>query len=562
MRSAMSIRLACSFALGAVALLGCKLNALAQQSSPPTFNQTYEGAFVQAREACKALWSDHVFDPIRGKIKLDDEKPTFSMLTNKEKLQPKDRPLADLAIKTLEKCRNGYAPVFAMLPQQVVVLIQGVQREQDAKIAELYNGKITFGDYNVAMNQLTGQLATAISGLQTQPQIQSTVASPQPRQIAVDSKAKPPATAVTASFKEKRLALVIGNSNYVKLPKLSNPTNDARAVAQVLQSMGYQTQLLLDASEDGIRSTIRKFAGDLATADVALVYYAGHGAQLNGSNYLLPIDIDIPRTAADIQFSGLKVDDLVNSIGSNTKIIFLDACRDNPVLFKNIVAGRGSSPIGLAPASASNFAEAKPGGGVFIAYATDAGAIADDGQGKHSPFTQALLRYMQKPMSIDDMFSYVTREVRLVTKNEQRPYKYASLESIVCLTPSCSSMPTPVTIDVLQQAKVSEVDELQIALQTKSSDALEMYLQKYPETKNRGEILNEIAGLKRSQMTEWTLFEVGNKHVPYYMQLSSIQNFGDRAAVRMKTVVDDSQLKSFLRKTAAGRCIQRTAECL
>ena len=174
---------------------------------------------------------------------------------------------------------------------------------------------------------------------------------------------------------------------------------------------------------------------------MALVYYAGHGAQLNGSNYLLPIDIDIPRTAADIQFSGLKVDDLVNSIGSNTKIIFLDACRDNPVLFKNIVAGRGSSPIGLAPASASNFAEAKPGGGVFIAYATDAGAIADDGQGKHSPFTQALLRYMQKPMSIDDMFSYVTREVRLVTKNEQRPYKYASLESIVCLTPSCSSMP-------------------------------------------------------------------------------------------------------------------------
>ena len=78
------------------------------------------------------------------------------MLTNKEKLQPKDRPLADLAIKTLEKCRNGYAPVFAMLPQQVVVLIQGVQREQDAKIAELYNGKITFGDYNVAMNNKSG----------------------------------------------------------------------------------------------------------------------------------------------------------------------------------------------------------------------------------------------------------------------------------------------------------------------------------------------------------------------------------------------------------------------
>lgn len=147
------ITLARSFALGAVALvLGVEQYAIAQQSNPPTSNQTYDSAFNQAREACKGYWSDHVFDPIRSKIELDEDKPTFSMLTNKERLQPKDKPLADLAIKTLEKCRSGYAPVFAMLPQQVVVLIQGVQREQDAKIAELYNGKITFGDYNVAMN--------------------------------------------------------------------------------------------------------------------------------------------------------------------------------------------------------------------------------------------------------------------------------------------------------------------------------------------------------------------------------------------------------------------------
>lgn len=387
--------------------------------------------------------------------------------------------------------------------------------------------------------------------MRTQPQAQTqrVPAAPQTQQTVPDSKTNPPATAVAAAFKERRLALVIGNSNYVKLPKLPNPTNDARSIAQVLQTMGYQTQLLLDATEDGIRNAIRKFASDLVTADVALVYYAGHGAQLNGSNYLLPIDIDIPRTAADIQFSGLKLDDLVNSIGSNTKIVFLDACRDNPVLFKNIVAGRGSSPIGLAPASASNFAEAKPGGGVFIAYATDAGAVADDGQGKHSPFTQALLRYMQKPMSIDDMFSYVTREVRLVTKNEQRPYKYASLESIICLTPSCSSLPTAVTTDVVQQAQQSEFDELQIALQSNSVDALESYLQKYPDITNRDKVLNEIATLKRSQMTEWTLFEIADGHLPWFMQLSSIKNLGDRAAVRMKYLVDKSKPKTFYGRT-------------
>src|SRR6202451_4866598 len=132
-------------------------------------------------------------------------------------------------------------------------------------------------------------------------------------------------------------------------------TNDARSVADVLHKMGYQTQLVLDASGDGIRDVVRKFVRESERADVAVVYYAGHGAQLNGNNYLLPTDVDIPRTDADIKFSSLKVDDLVNSIGSNTKIIFLDACRDNPVLFKNIVSGRGSVPIGLAPASASNF---------------------------------------------------------------------------------------------------------------------------------------------------------------------------------------------------------------
>jgi hypothetical protein len=153
----------------------------------------------------------------------------------------------------------------------------------------------------------------------SQTQTQRAPATPQTQQTVATPKTKPPASTSVVAFTEKRLALVIGNGNYVKLPKLSNPTSDARSIAQVLQSMGYQTQLLIDASEDGVRSAVRKFAGDSATADVALVYYAGHGAQLNGSNYLLPIDIDVPRTAADIQFSGLKVDDLVNSIGSNRR---------------------------------------------------------------------------------------------------------------------------------------------------------------------------------------------------------------------------------------------------
>ena len=215
---------------------------------------------------------------------------------------------------------------------------------------------------------------------------------------------------------------------------------------------------------------------------------------------------------SDIQLTGLKVDDLVNSIRAKTKVVFLDACRDNPVLFKNLVKGRGASPTSLAPAIASNLTPTNPGGGVFIAYATDAGSVALEGEGKHSPFTQALLRNLTKPISIDDMFSLVTKEVRLVTKNTQRPYKYASLEDIVCLTGGCSAAPSFADTDVVQQAKLSEAEDLQIALQTNNSEALEAYLQKYPESPKRGEVLSELSRLRRSDYSEWTLFEVANSH--------------------------------------------------
>ena len=462
------------FIFGAAAFLyanGASVHA--QQTNPTNFIQTYEAAVAKARQACATLWSDHIYDALRTKIPLGEEKPTFPMLTSAERLHPKDKSVADLAIKTVEQCRAAYAPVYAMLPSQVTAMIQGVQRQQDAVIAELYRRKITFGDFNVAMNRLNGALAGALSGIPTSSQSAPVATQPPEKAAVAQLKIPPPRPqpeqhdkSSVALSNEIRLALVIGNSNYVYLPKLSNPANDARAITEILKKLGYKTRLLLDASEQNIRREVRQFASELRQSRRCSCIFAGHGAQVNGNNYLLPTDIDIPRTEVDIQFTGLKVDDLVNSIRSNTKIVFLDACRDNPALFKNIVRGRGSPPVGLAPATASNF-EPKPGGGVFIAYATDAGSVADDGKGQHSPFTQALLRNIQKPISIDDMFSLVTREVRLVTKNAQRPYKYASLENIVCVTPACSNSPAPATSDVIQQAKQSEFEELQIALQTK-----------------------------------------------------------------------------------------------
>jgi hypothetical protein len=142
-----------------------------QQSNSPTFNQSYEAAFHKATEECGALWSDHAFDELRTRVPLGGESPTFSMLTNTEKLQPKDKPLADLAIKTVQKCRELYKPVYAMLPPQGLSMIQGLERQQDALIAQLYRGTISLGEYNVAMDKLIGALMATLSGIPTTPQV-------------------------------------------------------------------------------------------------------------------------------------------------------------------------------------------------------------------------------------------------------------------------------------------------------------------------------------------------------------------------------------------------------
>jgi hypothetical protein len=263
------------------------------------------------------------------------------MLTNQTRLLPKDKPLMDLVIKTREKCKPLYADAIALLPAQTQIRVRGFLLEEDSLHAELYDGKITIGEFNVAMNRLLVEASNFLMGdVRPAP---SEVGPNPPVAAAQTKKPLPSQTTQLPIFHQTRLALVIGNGKYVDLPKLTNPINDARAVADTLRDLGFDVTLVTDVSEQSIRRAVRKFADQSGQADLALVYYAGHGAQINGENYLLPIDMEVPRTEADIELSGLKVDDLVNSTRSTTKIIFLDACRDNPVLFKNLVSGRGAT---------------------------------------------------------------------------------------------------------------------------------------------------------------------------------------------------------------------------
>jgi Caspase domain len=153
-----------------------------------------------------------------------------------------------------------------------------------------------------------------------------------------------------------------------KTPLASLTTNQwlasiSQNAARVATPFSGGLKLVTDVSETDLRREVRKFASDSAKADIAFVCYAGHGVQVSGENYVLPVDMAIPETEADIELTGLKVDNLVNSMRARTKIAFLDACRDNPPLFQNLVKGRRSYPKGLAPAVGSSF-EQNPGEGV------------------------------------------------------------------------------------------------------------------------------------------------------------------------------------------------------
>ena len=215
--------------------------------------------------------------------------------------------------------------------------------------------------------------------------------------------------AAAAAASSDKVALIIGNSNYGQLNRLNNTTNDARAIADALSQIGFETKLVINADESHLRKEIKEFSKTSARKSVSVVFYAGHGAQVEGENYILPTDFDIPRSESDVKLSGIKVDDLLLAIQSDAKIIFLDACRDNPILAKALSIGSRGIPSqqGLAPIKSDNTGDTN----VFIAFATAAGSVAEDGNGSHSPFTQALLDNLKNPISIDDMFSLVTRQV-------------------------------------------------------------------------------------------------------------------------------------------------------
>src|ERR1700675_1739458 len=215
-----------------------------------------------------------------------------------------------------------------------------------------------------------------------------------------------------SAFAENRLALVIGQSAYRSVPALPNPANDAKAVTQMLTDSGFEVSTAADLSQNEMRDKVSEFAGKVAAkgADtVALVFYAGHGLQIDGENFLVPVDID-PKREADIPIQAVRLNDILNtltSVPSKMRILMLDACRNNP--FPDISKTSGG---GLA------IVDAKIGvPGTFLSFSTSPGAVAEDGSGSNSPYTNALLAAgKEQNIPIEETFKRVRLAVNKVTE--------------------------------------------------------------------------------------------------------------------------------------------------
>jgi uncharacterized caspase-like protein len=224
-----------------------------------------------------------------------------------------------------------------------------------------------------------------------------------------------------------RFALVIGNSAYKYAAELPNPRNDARAIAKVLRQLQFEVDLTPDAGLRKFRSALESFNKKIVSAEAALFYFAGHGLQLKGNNYLLPIDARVTHET-HLDWNTVQVDQIIQSMAprARSSLLFLDACRDDSItrsLAEYISADERTRDL-----PRSGFAEMRSTMGTFIAFATAPNTVAFDGTGRHSPFTEALLDHITTPdITVGDMMIAVRNQVIRATRGRQSPWEHSNL---------------------------------------------------------------------------------------------------------------------------------------
>src|ERR1700737_1190435 len=226
------------------------------------------------------------------------------------------------------------------------------------------------------------------------------------------------------AFADKRVALVMGNSAYQNVNRLANPTNDSEAMSAMLKKAGFDVvELKRDLNVSEMRRALRDFSDTVRDADVAIVYFAGHGIEIDGTNYMIPVDAVLERDI-DAFDEAIPLDRILTVIepAKQLRLVILDAGRDKPSnktmkrTIRSRAIGRGLAKV--EPESPNT----------LIAFAAKAGSTASDGDSKNSPFTAALVKYLPRPgLDLRKAFGYARDEVLKSTNNRQEPFIYGSL---------------------------------------------------------------------------------------------------------------------------------------
>lgn len=229
------------------------------------------------------------------------------------------------------------------------------------------------------------------------------------------------ASVVRAESSEKRVALVVGNGRYAHLGKLENSVNDAADIARVLKKIGFEVIHVQDSNRQGFFSAMKQFRQSIQQGGVSLFYYAGHGIQSNGVNYLMPIDAGADDEVT-VRNSGVPLDEvlgLMSEARSGLKIVYLDACRNDPPQLKRSTRS-----------SARGLTEVPKAQGTIIEFSTNPGNVALDGKAgdRNSPYTAALLKYIERPgLQIEQLGKLVRAEVMGATNGKQEPWTSSSI---------------------------------------------------------------------------------------------------------------------------------------
>jgi hypothetical protein len=282
--------------------------------------------------------------------------------------------------------------------------------------------------------------------------------------------------AATQAIAERRVALVVGNSQYAYTSTLPNPRNDAEDIASALGEVGFEVTVGYDLDQVKFAVTVAQFARALEDADVGLFFYAGHGLQIDGKNYLVSTQAKLENTFL-VSSETMELDNIIRMMESKAGIslIFLDACRNNPLadnLKRNIAAVNRALTVGrgLAPIA--------PGRDTLVAFSAAPGDVAADGSGRNSPFAASLLQHLTQPgLEISVMLKEVTADVRQATNNGQRPQQFSDMSKTFYFVKAgqAAAAAPPVAL-----ADPVELAFWQSASAANECESMRAYLRQYP----------------------------------------------------------------------------------